>query len=160
MVEKLFAVITPPRDRCMFLLMLRCGLRVGEIRNLSLEDVFLQPVRGSLPRLRVCGKGSTERIAFLSPQPRAALKTWLAVRPQTIEPALFLNRFGRRFSVTGIQDRLARYCHQAGVWVTCRQLRHTFGRHLAEARVPVTMPSGVVSSSHPINSVIRVRRCC
>jgi site-specific recombinase XerD len=50
---------------------------------------------------------------------------------------VFLNRFGQRLSVTGIQDRLAGYCRRAGVWITCHQLRHTFGRHLTEARVPV-----------------------
>jgi site-specific recombinase XerD len=137
-LEKLFAVITLPRDRCMFLLMLRCGLRVGEIRNLSLDDVHLQTSRGNLPRLRVCGKNSTERIAYLSAQAQAALRTWLAARPQAKDDALFLNRFNQRFTVTGIQDRLASYCHAAGTWVTCHQLRHTFGRHLAEARVPVT----------------------
>ena len=43
-----------------------------------------------------------------------------------------------RFTVTGIQLRLAEYCHEADVWITCHQFRHTFGRHLAEARVPIT----------------------
>lgn len=139
-LDKLFAVITLPRDRCMFLLMLRCGLRVGEIRNLSLGDAVngLEATRGNLPRLRVCGKNSTERIAYLSAQAQAALRTWLGVRPKADDDALFLNRFGHRFTITGIQDRLAHYSHLAGTWVTCHQLRHTFGRHLAEARVPVT----------------------
>lgn len=40
--------------------------------------------------------------------------------------------------MTGIQDRLAKYCREAGLWVTCHQFRHTFGRHLTEARLPVT----------------------
>jgi site-specific recombinase XerD len=35
-LEKLLAVVTSPRDRAMFLIMLRCGLRVGEIRRLSM----------------------------------------------------------------------------------------------------------------------------
>ncbi|MBI5032086.1 MAG: site-specific integrase [Chloroflexi bacterium] len=90
-VEKLFAVITLPRDRCMFLLMLRCGLRVGEIRNLSLDDVHLETTKGNLPRLRVCGKNSTERIAYLSSQAQTALRTWLAVRPPSKDVALFPN---------------------------------------------------------------------
>jgi site-specific recombinase XerD len=137
-LERLFAVITVPRDRCMFLLMLRCGLRVGEIRNLSLDDVHLETNRGNLPRLRVRGKNSTERIVYLSAQAQTALKTWLAIRPLSKDEALFLNRFNHRFTVTGIQDRLMHYSHLAGTWVTCHQLRHTFGRHLAEARVPVT----------------------
>ena len=137
-LDRLFAGITGPRDRCMFLLMLRCGLRVGEVQSLSLDDLFLQPARGCLPRLRVHGKGSTERIVYLSSQAQTALRAWLAVRPQVPDPALFLNRSHHRLTVTGIQCCLAAYCRQAGVWVTCHQLRHTFGRHLAEAQAPVT----------------------
>ncbi len=137
-VEALFAVITNLRDRAMFLLMLRCGLRVGEVRNLSMNDLYLEPSSGSLPRIWLNGKGSYQRVAYLSSQPLAALKAWLEIRPQVRDQAVFINRFGRRISVTGIQDRLAGYCRKAGLWVTCHQLRHTFGRHLTEARLPVT----------------------
>ncbi len=137
-LEKLFRVITEPRDRAMFLLMLRCGLRVGEIRNLSLTDLHLQPPLNNLPRLRLHGKGGKHRVVYLSTQPLTALKIWLKARPKVEDQAVFVNRFGQRLTVTGIQDRLAHYCHQAGVWITCHQFRHTFGRHLAEAHVPVT----------------------
>jgi site-specific recombinase XerD len=137
-VDKLFAVITSARDRAMFLLMLRCGLRVGEVRNLSLADLYLQPTPGSLPRLWLHGKNGSERVAYLSAQTLDALLAWLAVRPIVEDQALFLNRFGERLTVTGIQDRLARYCRQAGLWITCHQLRHTFGRHMVEGRMPVT----------------------
>jgi site-specific recombinase XerD len=137
-VEKLFGVISSPRDRAMFLLMVRCGLRVGEVRNLSLVDLYLQPTPGSLPRLWLHGKNGSERVAYLSAQTLDALQDWLAMRPETEDQALFLNRFGHRLTVTGIQHRLAYYCRQAGVWITCHQLRHTFGRHMVEARMPVT----------------------
>ncbi len=137
-LERLFAVITNPRDRAMYLLMLRCGLRVSEIRNLSLGDLYLQPTPGSLPRLWLHGKGGSERVVYLSAQPLTALKAWLQVRPTVESQALFLNRFNQRLTVTGIQLKLAAYCHTAQVWITCHQFRHTFGRHLAEARVPVT----------------------
>jgi site-specific recombinase XerD len=137
-LEKLFAVITLPRDRAMFLLMLRCGLRVGEVRNLSMKDLYLQPTPGNLPRLWLHGKNGSQRVVYLSGQPLAALKRWQALRPATQDSAVFLNRFGRRLTITGIQDRLARYCREAGVWITCHQFRHTLGRDLAEARVPVT----------------------
>jgi site-specific recombinase XerD len=137
-IKALFEGITNVRDRAMFLLMLRCGLRVGEVRNLSMSDLYLEPASGSLPRIWLHGKGSYQRVAYLSSQPLAALKLWLEQRPKVREEAVFVNRFGKRLSVTGIQDRLAGYCHQAGLWVTCHQFRHTFGRHLTEARVPVT----------------------
>ncbi len=137
-LEKLFAVIHSPRDRAMFVLMLRCGLRVGEVRNLSLPDLYLQPAQNLLPRLWLHGKGSAQRVVYLSPQALSALKTWLVVRPESHDPAVFLNRFGKRLTVTGIQDRLARYCREAGLWLTCHQFRHTFGRQMVEARMPVT----------------------
>jgi site-specific recombinase XerD len=60
------------------------------------------------------------------------------MRPNGIEQAVFVNRSGKRLTVTGIQLQLAMYCQRAGVWITCHQLRHTFGRHMVEARVPVT----------------------
>ncbi len=137
-VERLLAVVDSARDRAMILLMLRCGLRVGEVRNLSLNDLYLRPSRGNLPRLWLHGKGGAQRVAYLSPQALAALQAWLAVRPVSPDQALFLNRFGARLTVTGIQLKLARYCRLAGVWITCHQFRHTFGRHMVEARVPVT----------------------
>ena len=138
-LEALFAVIQSPRDRAMFSLMLRCGLRVGEVRNLNMDDLYLQPAVGQLPRLWLHGKGGCERVAYLSPQALAVLQAWLAVRPEgNGSTAVFLNRFGRRLTVTGIQYILAGYCREAGVWVTCHQFRHTFARHLVEAGVPVT----------------------
>jgi site-specific recombinase XerC len=126
------------RDRAIFLLMLRCGLRVGEVRNLSLSDLYLEPSFGSLPRLWLHGKGNKQRVVYLSSQALAALQNWLLQRPVTGDDAVFINRFGRRLAVNGIQDRLAKYCRKAGIWITCHQFRHTFGRHLTEARTPVT----------------------
>jgi len=137
-LARLFAIITAPRDRAMFLLMLRCGLRVGEVRSLSLSDLYLQPTAGQLPRLWVSGKGDTRRVVYLSAQAERALRAWLDARPVADSQAVFLNRFGRPLTVTGIQDRLARYCREAEVWLTCHQLRHTFARHLVEAGMPVT----------------------
>jgi integrase len=137
-LEKLFSVIHKPRDRAMFLLMLRCGMRVSEVRNLSMKDLYLEPAPGSLPRLWLHGKGGRQRVVYLSAQPLVALKAWLEVRPLAKDQAVFLNKFVKRLTVTGIQDRLAKYCREAGLWVTCHQFRHTFGRHLTEARLPVT----------------------
>jgi len=137
-LARLFAVIDSRRDRAMFLLMLRCGLRVGEVRNLSMSDLYLYSVSGSLPRLWLHGKGDKERVVYLSSQAMNALETWLEIRPNGKEPAVFVNRSGKRLTVTGIQLQLAMYCQRAEVWITCHQLRHTFGRHLVEARVPVT----------------------
>jgi site-specific recombinase XerC len=137
-LQTLFDVIQNLRDRAMFILMLRCGLRVGEVRNLTLGDLYLQPSPGSLPRLWLHGKGDKYRVVYLASQPHAALLQWLDVRPKVADQAVFVNRFGKQITVTGIQDRLAHYCQATGLWLTCHQFRHTLGRHLLEARVPVT----------------------
>ncbi len=137
-LARLFAVIDSRRDQAMFLLMLRCGLRVGEVRNLSLSDLYLYSLSSGLPRVWLHGKGDKERVAYLSSQAMTALENWLEIRPHGNEQAVFVNRSGKRLTVTGIQLQLASYCQRAGVWITCHQLRHTFGRHLVEARVPVT----------------------
>jgi site-specific recombinase XerD len=137
-VERLFRVISAPRDRAMFLLMVRCGLRVGEVHNLSLNDLYLQPTTGHLPRLWLQGKGGSQRVAYLSRQAIQSLHEWLSIRPLLDTPALFTNRFGQRFSVRGIQERLATYSRRAGVQVTCHGLRHTFARQMIEAGMPVT----------------------
>ncbi len=137
-LERFFAVITSPRDRAIFLLMLRCGLRVDEIHQLSLGDLYLQASPAQLPRLWVRGKNDSQRVVYLSAQALATLEAWLAVRPAVTSQAIFLNRAGRRLSVSGIQKRLACYRRQSGVWLSSHQLRHTFGRHLVEAGVPVT----------------------
>jgi site-specific recombinase XerD len=134
----LFSVIESTRDRAIFLLMLRCGLRVGEARNLSMSDLYLYSVSGGLPRLWLRGKGDKERVVYLSSQALVVLEAWLEIRPNGNEQAVFVNRCGKRLTVTGIQLQLASYCQRAELRITCHQLRHTFARHLVEARVPVT----------------------
>ncbi|NJS37581.1 MAG: site-specific integrase [Brachymonas sp.] len=89
-LQKLFEVVTQPRDRAIYLLMLRCGLRLDEVRNLNLSDLYLQPSHGALPRIFVRGKGNKERVAFIAEQTLNALQAWLAVRPVVAEQAVFL----------------------------------------------------------------------
>jgi site-specific recombinase XerD len=137
-IARLFAVIESVRDRAMYLLMLRCGLRVAEVRDLSMGDLYLQPTPGSLPRLRLRGKNDAQRVVYLSTQALAALQAWLDVRPKVADDAVFLSHFKTRLKVNSIQVALGRYCRKAGVWITCHQLRHTFGRHLVEAGMPAT----------------------
>ncbi len=136
-VEKLFTAIDDHlRDRTIFTLMLHSGLRVGEIVNLHLEDVYLHEYR--MPHLRVKGKGQRERIVYLSMTAAQLLNEYLAARCNKSENRIFLNRRGKPITITGIQLQLAKYCRQADIWVTCHQLRHTFSCRMIAAGVPVT----------------------
>ncbi|MCA9961313.1 MAG: tyrosine-type recombinase/integrase [Anaerolineales bacterium] len=134
-VEKLFAVIHDIRDRAIFLLMLRSGLRVSEVSKLRLQDLFLE----ERPfRLRLQGKNGKERAVYLSAKTGEALQQYLAQRPQTCNTAVFLTYALKGIGVRGIQKRLQRYCQKAGVTLTAHQLRHNFANNLVLADVPVT----------------------
>ena len=133
-IRILFSHIHNPRDQAMFTLMLECGLRVGEVHDLSLEDVLPE----SAPRLRIHGKGDRHRIAYLPPPAWETLQCWLTSRPIRKDRAVFISERGKRLSVSGIQFILKEYCREASVHITCHQFRHAFGRRMAEARLPVT----------------------
>lgn len=134
-VERFFAVITDERDKAMFLLMLRGGLRIGEVANLKLRDLYLDE---HFPRLLVAGKNSRERSVYLSGQAEAALRLYLSQRPSSLSDCVFLSYQGEGMSTTAIHKRLMHYRAQAGVYLTAHQLRHTFAQDLVSADVPVT----------------------
>jgi integrase/recombinase XerD len=133
-IELLFSHIHDPRDKAMFTLMLECGSRVGEISDLLLENVLLD----DLPQLKVHGKGDKYRIVYLSPPAIETLQSWLTRRPTTKSRAVFISQRGQRLSISGIQYLLKGYCEKAHIQITCHQLRHAFGRRMAEAHMPVT----------------------
>lgn len=134
-LEKFFAVITDPRDRAMFVLMVRCGLRIAEAAALRLTDLYLHE---ACPRLVARGKGNKERAVYLAPQAERVLRAWLAVRPAIACEFVFLSYQGRGLSTTAIHYRLMDYRAAAGVRLTAHQLRHTFANDLVSVDVPVT----------------------
>lgn len=134
-LQRFFAVIEDARDQAMFLLMLRCGLRIAEVAGLRLSDLSLAE---SPPRLRVSGKNSKERVVYLSDQARQAVQTYLAERPSTPNDFLVLSYQLAGLSTTAIHKRLMRYRAAAGIHLTAHQLRHTFANDLVSADVPVT----------------------
>jgi site-specific recombinase XerD len=137
-VQRLWQALIAPRDRAWFVLMWRAGLRVGEVVNLKLTDL-LSPAQGDHPaRLRVLGKGRKERVALLTAEAEAVLQAWLAVRPNSDLPEVFLNERGQPLKPNGILWLLHRYSEQVGLEVTPHQLRHTFARQSVEAGLPLT----------------------
>jgi site-specific recombinase XerD len=137
-VERLWQAITSPRDRAWFALMLRAGLRVGEVTTLKLVDLLAAPGEGQPARLRVCGKGQKERVVLLTADAYAVVQTWLAARPPTPQPYIFLNERGGRLTANGLEWLLHGYGAQVGIAVTPHQLRHTFARQVTEAGMPIT----------------------
>jgi site-specific recombinase XerD len=131
---RFFDVIDSARDRAMFILMLRCGLRISEVAHLQLTDLYL---RESPPRLVARGKGNKERSAYLSLQAERTLRIYLDKRPCVACDFVFLSYQHSGMSTTAIHKRLMRYREQAGVDLTAHRLRHTFANDLVNADVPV-----------------------
>jgi len=132
-VQRLFEVIQDPRDRAIFMVMLRCGLRVAEVTDLTLGDLDLRRSKILVQN----GKGRKGRVVYLSQDAQQALVAYLKVRPSTKIRKVFLAEKspfrGQPISVRGIQKRLESYAQRARLNVSCHQLRHTMATQLLNA---------------------------
>jgi len=130
-VQRLFAQIAHPMDRALFLVMLRCGLRVSEVAQLKLEQIDWE--QEALHILQ--GKGRKDRCVYMSPDLVASLHQCLEQHPgDRAQGYVFWNRKRRQqaLSVKAIQKKMERYAKAAGIIASCHSLRHTFASNLLE----------------------------
>jgi site-specific recombinase XerD len=132
-VPRLFNVISSKRNRAMFMLMLRCGLRVEEVAKLTMAAL-------DLPRSQLFvyeGKGVKDRVVYLSNDAHKILLEYLKARPSFRAKRVFLIEKGRLkgkpIQVRGIQHCMQHYAKKAGLKVSCHQLRHTMATQLLNA---------------------------
>lgn len=139
-LARVWQEIEDVRDRAWFVLMLRGGLRVGEVVALKVGDILSPPEEERPARIRVAGKGRKERVVWLSADAYAVLAELLATRDvgENTSAPIFLNKRGKPLSTNGIEWLLHRYGRQAECDLTPHQLRHTFARQLTEAGMPIT----------------------
>ena len=136
-VDQFFDVIKTKRDWAMFRLMLRCGLRVEEVANLSLCDIDLKRRR----ILVVDGKGGKDRVVYISDDAADGLAAYLKQRSQYRVRKVFLvekgDCKGQPISVRGIQKRMEYYARKTGLKISCHHLRHTMATQLLNADAEV-----------------------
>lgn len=125
--------VKKPRDLAIFMLMLRCGLRVDEVAGLTLDAVDYN--RSQI--LVKSGKGAKDRIVYISHDAAIALARYLQIRLITTEKKVFLvekgKSRGKPISVRGIQKRIEYYSAKGGTKISCHQLRHTMATQLLNA---------------------------
>jgi len=131
--QEIFKFIKSIRDRAIFRLMLRCGLRVEEVADLTLSAIDLK--RRQI--LIFKGKGSKGRIVYFSKDTYDALIAYIKVRRPLRTQGLFLvekgTYKGKEISVRGIQKRIEYYSKKSGIKVSCHHLRHTMATQLLNA---------------------------
>jgi site-specific recombinase XerD len=132
-LDVLFRACKSSRDRAMLMLMLRCGLRVGEVAGLSLGEIDLRR-----RRLFICdGKGRKGRLVYLSDDALLALDDYLTARPAASTQKVFLVEKGtyrnQPLSVRGIQKRMEYYAKKTQLKVSCHHLRHTMATQMLNA---------------------------
>lgn len=103
------------------------GLRVTELCRLRLQDVEMSERKG---RISVYGKGDRYREVPLNAEARRALKEYLAVRPASAAPQVFIGQRGP-LTESGVWRIVHKYALLAGLeGVSPHVLRHTFATRL------------------------------
>lgn len=131
-VKLLLSVIKDVRNRAMILVLLRTGMRIGELLNTKVRDVNLKERRIDIFEAR---KNRTGRVVYLSDDALKALKTWF----KQIGPGqeYVLSGFGgKKFTYQGARIIFVKYLQQAGLadkGYTLHCLRHTFASELLNA---------------------------
>ena len=120
------------RNKAIIEVLFSCGLRVSELVNLKLSNLYLDE-----GFIRVTGKGNKERLVPISPKAIKELSLWFLDRNlMKIKPGeqdyVFLNRRGAHLTRTMILIMLKRQAQEAGIQKTIspHTLRHSFATEL------------------------------
>ena len=122
------------RNRAIIEVLFSCGLRVSELVNLKLSNLYMEE-----KFVRVTGKGDKERLVPISSRALDELNAWFADRnAMRIKPGeedyVFLNRRGAHLTRTMILIMIKRQAVAAGITKTIspHTLRHSFATALLE----------------------------
>ncbi|OGG04153.1 hypothetical protein A2Z33_03265 [Candidatus Gottesmanbacteria bacterium RBG_16_52_11] len=121
-------------------LFLQTGIRIGELANLTLDDVRENELRIA-PQ-----EGHPERMVPLNKAAREALNSYLEIRNKTgPSNALFITKTGKPLLIRNIRTAIDRYFRIAGIEnAKVNDLRHTFIAHHLMAGTPITTLSKLV----------------
>jgi integrase/recombinase XerD len=139
-INKLIAAIDlskpeGPRNKAIMEVLYGCGLRVSELTELKLSNLYLD-----IEFIKVTGKGSKERLVPIGGEAVKALKIWIDnVRVHTPikkgeDDFVFLNRRGARLSRVYIFMMIKELAGMIGLQksISPHTFRHSFATHLVE----------------------------
>lgn len=122
------------RNRAMLEVLYSCGLRVSELVNLRISDLFLKE-----NFIKVTGKGSKQRLVPIGGPAIRHIGLWMDIRKtwkisREAEDILFVNSRGGKLSRVMVFDVVKAQTAAAGVHkeVSPHTFRHSFASHLIE----------------------------
>ncbi|MDZ4839414.1 MAG: site-specific tyrosine recombinase XerD [Bacteroidota bacterium] len=123
------------RNHLIVMMLYSCGLRVSELCNLKLGQLYLKE-----EFIRVIGKGDKERLVPMGEQCISLLTSYVdLIRSQLNidikhKNFIFLNKFGRQLSRTTVFTMLKTAVFKANISknISPHTLRHSFATHLVE----------------------------
>ena len=131
-IKALLAVVKNVRDRALILLLLRTGMRIGELLNLQVSDINLR-------EMKICiylgEKNAQGRVVYYCDDAKEALMAWLGIRAPE-HRYLFYSYRGQPLSYSGARKIFQKYLKKTGLdskGYSLHQLRHTFASELLNA---------------------------
>jgi len=144
-VDEMFALLESPdknnlsglRDSAILEVMYSCGIRVSELSQLNVSDVYF-----SERLIRVKGKGNKERILPIGNKALSELRHYLdeseSMRKKIYgcveNSPLFMNKMGGRLTVRSISRIVKKYGQKSGIMkkVSPHAIRHSYATHLLD----------------------------
>lgn len=122
------------RNRAILETLYSCGLRVSELCNLKLSELYFDE-----GFIKVEGKGSKQRLVPISPRAIKEIKYWLLERnvgkiKKGFEDYVFLARWGNSISRIMVFHLIKELAEKAGITknISPHTFRHSFATHLLE----------------------------
>ena len=122
------------RNRAILETLYSCGLRVSELCNLKLSDLYLDE-----GFIKVEGKGSKQRLVPISQRAIQEINWWLEDRiagkiKEGYEDFVFLARWGKNISRIMVFHLIKELAEKAGIKksISPHTFRHSFATHLLE----------------------------
>ena len=128
-------------DRAIISFLASTGCRVAELVNMDRNAIDLINME-----CVVRGKGNKERTVYMDTVTAMYIRTYLATR-RDMSPALFVNRFGKRFETGGIRDMLKRLEERSGVeHVHPHKFRRTLATNMAKRGMPIQTIAAILGT--------------
>ena len=122
------------RNRAILETLYSCGLRVSELCNLKLSELYFDE-----GFIKVEGKGSKQRLVPISPRAIKEIKYWLLDRnlgkiKKGFEDYVYLARWGNSISRIMVFHLIKELAEKAGITknISPHTFRHSFATHLLE----------------------------